>query len=296
MAGKEKVLTILSWNMYLMHDDVETGHEMAPFISSMGYGADQYRQRIRKTVDILSTKEYEADIILLQEIESEKVLKDMLEAGLNRNGYRYFGLLENNSPITVGYISRYMPIETHIHSSLEDRPIMELVFSVSGERIHVFNLHARSRISGGYRSRREMFILLDQLMKDRSGHLAIAVGDFNDDPFISDIFCDPERSCSCVLPVVGEMERVDFGLYYTPTLDSAYKCRDSCYWQDFKTFDHVLLSDMAFDGRGYDFSFATLLIPPEGADADGIPIKYTPESGLGVSDHFALKTELKYNP
>ena len=295
MAGKENVLTILSWNMYLMHDDVETGHEMAPFISAMGYGPEQYRHRIRKTVDILSTPDYEADILLLQEVESEKVLKDMLEAGLNRIGFKYYGLLQNNSPISVGYISKYKPIETLIHGSLEDRPILELVFRVSGEKIHVFNLHARSRIHGGNRSRKEMFILLDHLMKDRSDSLSIAVGDFNDDPRISDIFCCSEKSCGCVLPVTGVKEEADWGVYYTPTLDDAYKCRDSCYWKGFRTFDNVLLSDMAFDGRGYDFLSATLLIPPGGADDEGVPIKYTPESGLGVSDHFALKTELKYN-
>ena len=295
MKQKDNVLRILSWNMYLMCDDVETGSEMAPFISALGYGPTQYRKRIRNTVDILSTPDYESDIILLQEVESEKVLKDMLEAGLSRSGFKFYGLLQIDSPISVGYISKYKPIRTLIHGSLEDRPILELVFNISGETIHIFNLHARSRVHGGYESREEMFTLLDHLMKERSTHLTLAVGDFNDDPMISDVFCEAGKSDECVLPVTGDNKEAEYGIYYTPTLDSAYRCRDSCYWKGFKTFDHVLLNELAFDGRGHDFSFATLLVPPGGADGNGIPIKYTPESGLGVSDHFALKTELKYN-
>ena len=295
MKDEEHVLSILSWNMYLMCDDIDTGNELPPFKFVMGYTPEQYRKRIRKTVDILSTPEYESDILLLQEIESEKVLRDLLDAGLARHGYKYYGLLEINSPITVGYISKYKPIDTRIHTSLKDRPILELVFRINGEKLYLFNLHARSQINGGSGERRELFTLLDQLMKDRSSHLCVAMGDFNEDPKNGMSMIEYGKEGNPALSVTGDMSEVDYGVYYTPTLDLDLPAQGSVYHLGFHTFDHVLLSDLAFDGRNHEFLTAKLLVPPGGADEEGRPIRYSPEAGIGFSDHFALKAELKYN-
>ena len=44
---ERKSFSILSYNMYLFFDDEETGNEYYPFVSSAGYGEQEYKKRIR---------------------------------------------------------------------------------------------------------------------------------------------------------------------------------------------------------------------------------------------------------
>ncbi len=297
MYSDNAVLSILSYNLYLMFDDVESGDEYSPFRKEDGWSSDLYRNRVDGLSDLLSKEEYRSDIMLFQEVESCKVLEDLIDAGLGAYGPYYYGIIENISPISVGYISKYRPIAVRIHSSSSPRPILELEFLIGGERISVFCLHAMSRLDdGGYDERRDLFSLLSVLLMENSDRLCIAAGDFNEDPATGSAFCDVERGeGSGVLHATGKTDLVDVDVFYTAALDSSMDCYGTYYYESFESFDHILLNSFAFDGAGYDFANAEVLIPPGGTDELGRPVRYVPLEKTGFSDHFAVRAELVYN-
>ena len=88
----QKSLTILAYNMYLMFDDVSDGDEYYPFNKSGGYGEDEYKKRIELYQEFFLSDEGTADIYVLSEVESEKVLLDLMSGKMGKKGFKYYGI------------------------------------------------------------------------------------------------------------------------------------------------------------------------------------------------------------
>ncbi|NCC64301.1 MAG: endonuclease/exonuclease/phosphatase family protein, partial [Spirochaetia bacterium] len=89
------------------------------------------------------------DILVLQEIEGEKVVKDLIDRHLGKRGFSYYVVSDTStSPIEIGVISKYPIIEARIHSVENMRPIVEVMLDIKGERVILFALHLPSKRIG----------------------------------------------------------------------------------------------------------------------------------------------------
>lgn len=287
--------SILTYNLYLLFDNEDDGDEYYPFTLSNGYDEELYFDRIEKYASLLCSEEYRADIFVFQEIESDKVLEDLIKAGLAKYGYKYYGIIDNNNPISVGFISNIYPKSIFIHESSGPRPIIELEFIISGEMVSVYMLHAKSRLDGGSIERKDQFEHLSYLMERSSPSLSIACGDFNEDPRFDENLSDFSYGKSAALCVTGDESSVSSGVYYSASLDQSVPSMDTYYYEGrWYSYDHILVNRAAFDGYGLDLEQVKVLSPPEVLDIDGLPVRFDIETGLGYSDHLAVKALFRY--
>jgi len=64
------------------------------------------------------------------------------------------------------------------------------------------------------------------------------------------------------------------------------------YRNNWETIDHFLLSNHFFTNSGWDYEKAFVINFEPFANASGIPIRYNPRTGLGLSDHLPLLVTL----
>ena len=292
---RDESLSILTYNLYLMFDDVEDGDEYHPFTKSGGYTKEDYHRRIEKYLDFFLSDEGSADIYVLCEVESEKVLKDLISGKMYKKGYKYYGILDDTGPISVGFISR-IPIENVlIHSNDGPRPILELRFFFRGNEVRLFAIHAKSRLDGGDEERWSTFEHLSHLMTRSHPSLVIAAGDFNEDPRRGESFSDVTAALSSPLHVTGDPVLLESDVFYAAILDPAFPSLETYYYDDlWYAYDHILLGQAAFDALSLEHSYTAVVYPPGAVDEAFRPLRYDVETGEGYSDHLAVKTVLRY--
>ena len=293
-------LSVSSYNMYLFYDGYENGYEYEPFSEKNGYTEDVYKARVKKTSQYIMKHMGSSSVILFQEIENSGVLKDILDSGLKRSGFRYYGAFTDEGNLSIGYISKYPPLSSNVHKAGKSRPILELVFSIEGEELSIFTLHAASRLNeGGESERFELFSLLSELLELNSGRLRIAIGDFNVE------INDGESSiasddCSLALSaaiVATKDTRISEGIYHSPMLVPGEMNENGTYFYQGKWsyLDNVLLSHEAFDMKGWEYHKCEVIAPFESKDSHGYPKRFDIKSSNGFSDHFAINLILRYN-
>jgi len=122
-------LAIMTWNIHNLFDGEDNGYEYDEFLQSSGWSAEKYLGRINTISDAIGRIEPKPDIILLQEIESLKVLED-LSRSLN-GGYSQSHFAVNpGAAVGVGVISKYPLLDVMAHSVTVDsdtapRPVLE---------------------------------------------------------------------------------------------------------------------------------------------------------------------------
>lgn len=296
MEPSREGFSILTYNLYLLFDDVDDGDEYHPFTSSNGYGPEEYGKRIGGYASLLCSDGYLSDVFVFQEVESEKVLEDLVKAGLAKHGFMYYGIIETDNPISVGFISRIRPNAVRMHESGGPRPILELEFIVSGEMVSVFVLHAKSRLDGGQEQRRSQFEHLDFLLGRSSPSLSLACGDFNEDPRYDSAMSDPAYGRNPALCVTGSPESASSSLYYSASMDPDMPAMDTYHFEGrWYSYDHVLVNGSAFDKSGLDLVDLRVLRHGGVVDQAGLPWKYDLESGSGYSDHLAVRAVFGYH-
>lgn len=291
---ERKSFSILSYNMYLFFDDEETGNEYYPFVSSAGYGEQEYKKRIRLYQDFFLSDIGEADVYALQEIESEKVLKDLMSGRMARKGYKYYAISNINSPISVAFISRIPIKDVKVHSDLGPRPIIEIVLYINNEEVRIFNIHAKSQIDGGYEERFSSFSHLSRLLSSSSS-LSIAAGDFNEDPRIGPSFVDAATGLDAPLLVTGDRGLVSNTVFFAPSLSEAADMSTYYYEGSWYTYDNMIFNSAAFDGFSLEYESAYIVYPPSALNDDGTPKIFSIDTQSGYSDHLALKCIFTYN-
>lgn len=281
---------IATWNMCQFFDSREDGGEFSGWRESDGWNDEKYNERIKKTIMHMASNFKEADVIILEEVESREVLISLLEGGLKKEGYIYYGIASEESGLNVAFISRIKPYSVSLLFLPEARPMLEMDFNIEGERVRVIGVHLRSRLEEENKDiRREELMLLKDEAKDFDGSLII-LGDFNIDPLIhKDEMCG-SREGETVLPLTGDGSRARDGWLYSPFLDYASPLLDGTYYYDgnWERLDNILLSSSFFDGEGIEYIESRVIKGSDGSDYSGRPIKYDKSTGKGLSDHFAL--------
>lgn len=148
LGGSEmKIATYNVENLFDMNDD---GTEYEEYIPNTAWGWDEemYRTKLGHTARVI--RDIGADIIGLEEIESETALKE-LKAEINRQGfyYPYYAYSRSkNTTVSVALLSRY-PIKSVLNhpigASREFRDIMEVKLDIDGKPLRVFVNHWKSK-------------------------------------------------------------------------------------------------------------------------------------------------------
>ena len=293
------VFTVTAYNACAFFDSIDDGTEYEGFSRRDGYDGEKYSERVRSLALLLGRHFASSDVIILSEIESVIVLHDLLESGLDQKGFSFYGLAaDGSSALYTGFISKSEPVSVTMHSFPECRPILSLTFNAGGESVKVFGVHFRSRIDGGEDERYEQAMHLRTLIEASPGVISLAAGDFNTDPRF------PERSLSlfpdhydpeCAIHVTGDPSEAGYEILYSPFLDRDTVLSEKgtfCYQGEWMIYDNILLSEEAWDGRGWEYGGASIGSAAEMKDLLGRPRPYDPSDGSGYSDHFPVTVSL----
>ncbi len=287
--------TVTSWNAYCFFDGVGDGSEYTEFLSSSGYTREKYRKRVDSTALYMASNMKDSDVIILEEIESEDVLCDLLDAGLKGAGFRYYGLAQkSDGELSVGFLSKIKPSSYAFHSTQSSRAILELKFLVGGEMVTVFGVHLRSRL-GDSSSRIEELSLIRTLAERRDGEIVIVIGDFNTDCLTGDEMGDIKRKGDYVLSLTGDGSLAFGGTLFSPYLDYGGSSLTGSYYYDgeWYSYDNALLSSPLFDGRGLEYESFDIVSGALSKTSSGTPLKYEKSTESGFSDHFAITLRLR---
>lgn len=294
------LFSVATHNAYCFFDGYECEEEFDGFLIKDGYTEEAYRKRVKKAADFYSDHYRDADVILFQEVENTIVLKDILEAGLIKRGFKYYGAADSKSGyLNVGFVSKIAPEDIIFHGVEGSRLIMELVFAAGGERIHLFNIHASSRLDEENAGKREdEFSLLRTLLSAREGSLSIVLGDFNTDLSEGDSSLALKGSgyeYSAPLVITGDGGEARSGIYYSPAADKEESLGSgTCFYNsEWSFFDSAVISEEAFDFKGFEYASSRVISPSAALDVYGFPRKFDVRTGEGFSDHLGFMVSFR---
>lgn len=266
-------MKIASYNVENLFDMQNDGNEYEQYIpnTSWGWNEEMHRIKIANTSKVI--KDIGADIIGLQEIESETALKE-LKAQLNRDGlyYQYYAFAKKrNSAVAVAILSKY-PIKSALSHSVSQsrayRDILEAKIDINGEMLHVFVNHWKSK-SGPESMRIESAKVLKYLTANQENPFII-LGDLNSDYEEYKTFVrsrkhndtDGKTGINHILKTIDEDEKPI--TYASLTDNSTYLYN---LWYDLETskrwshefrgqneaLDNMIISQKLIDGEGIEY-------------------------------------------
>lgn len=292
----DSLLTITSWNAYCFFDGVDNSTEYTEFLASGGYTREKYNARIVSTVRYMSSHMSDSDIIIMEEIESEDVLYDLLECGLKRLGFSYYGLAQRkDGELSVGFLSKIKPSSFSLHMTDSSRPVLEINILFKGEMVTLLCVHLKSRLNDESLREEEMRLVLS-LVEEKEGENVIVIGDFNSDCLSGSEMGDERRGDGFIITLTGDGAKAYDGRLFSPYLDYGSSTTGGSYYYDgtWYTYDNALLTWPLFDGKGLEYSDFSIVSPAEGKTTAGLPLKYDKSTGGGYSDHFAITLRCRY--
>jgi endonuclease/exonuclease/phosphatase family metal-dependent hydrolase len=188
-------VTIASWNVQNLFDEVHDGGEYPEFDPDRGWTRAQFWARCALLAPVLrSLGDGGPDIAVLEEVEGAHVTEVLTSRFVPDLGYRHVFLAPAETPgVKTVILSRYPPVRTGLlyPSSLgadqaELRPLVEAEFDLGGRSLVVLGNHWKSRIptpEGTEALRRESARTLRQriasLERRSDRPFIVALGDFN---------------------------------------------------------------------------------------------------------------------
>lgn len=293
--------SIATFNAQTLFDDIEDGDEFDPFHRHDGWSAGKYQARLARLRDVIKTS-LEVDMLFLQEIESAKVLEDLLDDSLRRRGYVYYAIADIDNPISVGFISKHEPISVTLHQIGDQRIVMRAEFLVHGRQLVVYVLHAKSNLGDmdeNRRLRKDYAALVNSLARQDEGSPLVVLGDFNSEPdaegtdmlaLVGKHSSDQLVDMYCI-PVSSSRTGMDGRTFYDAMMDR--NCAVGGYGTYF--FNGVFHDyDRILQSRAFIESFPDArMTVVTGVSVDGMhPDSYEMEEGEGLSDHFPVKLTL----
>jgi len=324
-------LVLMTWNIHNLFDGEDNGYEYDEFLQSSGWSEEKYQGRINTISDAIGRIEPQPDIIMLQEIESQKALEDLSRA---LNGFSQCHFAVNpGSAIGLGIVSRFPLDEIKTHSITVDqdstpRPVLEVRIGTE-EGIVVFICHWKSKIGGDKETentrRASARVILRRIreLRETQGNIGIIIaGDLNqnydefyrqdssmicallpDDPYCAQTTNGEQKDFIVISknkPPVPNHFSKDTICFYSPWINELEN-GSYFYKNDWETIDHFLVSNHFFDDvtgsevsrAGWKYEKTTVVNIAPFANAAGIPTPYNTRTGLGLSDHLPLLMILK---
>lgn len=315
---------VMSYNLQTMFDPVDQGGEYDDFsVAGGGWDAESYRRRVESLASSIracrqpgsSTSKDGPDVLVVQEAENERVLRDLAESA---GPYPYLvASPEEDAALGCGVISRWPPVAAKAHRARPSdgasppRLVLEVDLDVDGRRLVVIAAHLKSKLGGAAETEAERMstaaliaeIVASRLTLDPAAAIVVA-GDFNENP---DEYERVGRAYETALMPVGSGR----GPWLVTTDEAGSASAEPlalyCPWADFggysyrydgaeERIDQLLLSPAIANGSGSAFSFVAFSAePPEFiVDAHGNPIRWDRNARSGYSDHLPIRVSLAY--
>ncbi len=289
-------ITVMTYNTQTFFDAIEDGSEFSEFRGSKSlWSAEKYEARLDRLRDVIVLCGGEAgleadrgpDVVVLEEIENERVLRDLCNRLPRRGLYAnaVFVPPDEGSAFGSALLSRY-PVESlSVHSvSGSDavlRPLLEVRLKTGSGSLVVFAVHWKSK--AGSDDTGALRRLQEALLRDRIALLEaaepvtpyIACGDFNQrlDEFT---LMDGIPNCWD-----GWLERCASGVEDGPA--GSYN-----YQANWEPIDHFFCSPALADGTGTEVTDFAVVSREPLLNAEAIPYRYELFNGQGYSDHLPL--------
>jgi endonuclease/exonuclease/phosphatase family metal-dependent hydrolase len=326
-------LTLMSYNVQNLFDDVDNGSEFREFDPARGkWNTEMFHLRMDTIAEVVrAAVPGGPDVLLLQEIENENALRVLVAEGLRGMGYQWQLVVPGQGlAANVAIVSRVPVARVRVHGvgqwkgKIALRDILEAELQVSGRTLHVFDNHWKSKSGGvktteaarrtaaGALSRR----VRDILSVDPSADI-VAAGDLNESvdeyprtgrkyqtALIPDTEGTPAGFARLSLFLSAGTRRLgvagDRLILYDPWFEIDARQRGSYAYQgEWLTVDHFLLSPGLFDAKAFTYrwrSFRPVRLPFL-LGGDGMPKKWTGMKGpRGYSDHLPLLLSLDVHP
>lgn len=314
-------LTIVSWNLQNLFDDVSDGAEYDEFDPEKGtWNSDLFYKRLGRVEEVFNVlfDEY-PHIILLQEIENLNTL-EILNREFLKNSYTCEILIENeSSSINTALLSRIpvksvSSVEPGYWGPLKLRPILEVHFDLNGNELVLLNNHWKSK-SGGSAATEEGRIMSAEVLSDRIKKLIgqneevmiIAAGDFNENyneykkvnrayrtgliPEIEDV--PPEWDTSIFITSKTSGSKIDGErlVLYSPWYDVS-SSGSYAYKSQWSKIDNFFLWRTLMDGNGYEYNSFRVVKDPLLLNDYNYPSRWISYSEEGYSDHLPIQLKL----
>jgi endonuclease/exonuclease/phosphatase family protein len=190
-------ISLVSYNTQTFFDAIQDGREFKEFRKG-NWNETSYNERITRLLEAvkicsneLVEKEDLPDILVLQEIESIEVIKDISKRLSNNFYSQAVFIKEKTTPFNTVIFSKYKILSAKAHNVYFEnkvlRPIIEanLLASVGGNEINmtVFAVHWKSKRDGNKILRKLQEEVLYNRMKEKEkiADFVVACGDFNQD-------------------------------------------------------------------------------------------------------------------
>jgi len=270
-----KNITVKSWKnecLYLDWDSETKDTKLTNlFINIIGYDQDG------------------PDILALQEVENENILKQLYLL-LKPYGYIDYKLIEGTDyrGIDTAIISKFNIMDSKLHyisfsgefEGKDTRPILDVTLNINGKNVKIYNVHFPSGFHD-VSMRLDSLELLRELLNSHN-YPTIALGDFN----------------------VNKKEDNKLNIYQSEEsnwsvahIKGCNDCKGTYYYGYGKTWeflDTIFLSK--YRGISYIENSIEIHATSHNSYSDtGKPIKFNPLSKKGVSDHLPMVAKFKLN-
>ena len=301
----DKTLSIVTYNTQTFFDAVQDGTEFPAFKGSKSLWTEtKYRSRLKRLKETVlqlneklgGQKNTVPDILVLQEIENERVVEDFCKQLSADETYPYAlscpktGSEAFNSAV----LSKYPIISYQLHYLTGEnrhflRPVIEAVIETGTQKkpqpVRILAVHWKSKAgtNGGSESRKrqeEQLCSLLHKQQELRNMPYIVCGDFNQP--LSEFSCLQNESVCWFFPEYCEQAAKNTqpeGSYF-------FK---NCW----EKIDHIFYSTKDSGSRITLCSFHVLHEPP--ITENGIPFRFDVAKGTGYSDHLPLGAVFRFN-
>ncbi|HEY9594539.1 MAG TPA: endonuclease/exonuclease/phosphatase family protein, partial [Spirochaetia bacterium] len=300
-------LTLMSWNVRNLFDDVRDGAEYREFDPDRGvWTAESFRLKVDAIGRVVRAAERGGpDVLFLQEIENANALETLVSRGLRGMGYRWKVFVPKTGCATnVAIVSR-VPVRrvgtlavTAWRGTEAVRDIVEADLDGPAGGLVVFCVHWKAKTEGVRAT--------EPSRREAAAALSARVGEILDavpaaDVVVAGVFNEcvdeharigrryptalmPEGSGDGALVVTarpGTWEADGACVLYDPWLEQPRTPPGSYHYQgEWLSMDHILLSRGLFDRKGYGYrrgSFTTVPLPASrsGPVSDHLPVVLT---------------------
>ena len=265
-------ISIATYNVQNLFDCKNDGSEYLDFqVGVSKWDCEAAGGKLQRTRQIISA--IDTDIIALQEVENEQVLKSLVEG----SDYKFIIFTkEKNSPVGLGIVSKIQPSSSEIFKvpNVKTRNILKVVFEVDKKNFSVFVNHFPAYKNGINMQKKAERTLRATLGNEQN---AIVLGDFN----------SPYGQKSILNDIIATRGFYDLYSFLAPKDRYSHAVHGKK-----RAIDHVLLSPsfMANGDLSYVDGSFEVFKPSFVVDEHGFA-----KSDL-YSDHFALKFKISTKP
>ena len=315
-------ITILSYNVQNLFDDVYDGTEYDEYVPETGgWSSDLFHFKLQQISEVLSLfPRGGADIMLLQEVENGNALEMLRLHYLKSGGYDYCVISDaSGQAVQTAILSRFpiKEVQAHavsLHGITAGRPVLECRLDVCGLELILFNCHWKSK-SGGVQSTETMRIaaasLLNELIRERTADEPdvpiIVAGDLNES--IDEWDLHSGSYPTALMPVsqvgrefgpaegpplfvTGDFSEVNTDgeavILFSPWLTDLRYEGSYVYQGVWERIDHFLLSVHFDDGKKIEYNTFRIGNIESFLDEEGFPLRWIPERETGYSDHLPI--------